>query len=55
MYQYIPPSFKLEVFSCPHCNAIAHQVWENAFEYDEYRAQFDILDFISIRTHREIT
>ncbi|MGB9938434.1 DUF4145 domain-containing protein [Methanosarcina sp.] len=48
MYQYIAPSFELAVFSCPHCNAIAHQVWDKVYVYNEYSDRFDVLDFVSI-------
>ncbi|MGE4494936.1 MAG: DUF4145 domain-containing protein [Methanosarcina sp.] len=42
MNKYITPSFKLSVFSCPHCGAIAHQIWIDTFTYD------DVSDFDSI-------
>lgn len=48
MYQYITPSFKLAVFSCPHCNAIAHQEWSNVFLYNEYSENYDVVDYLSL-------
>lgn len=48
MYPYITPSFKLAAFSCPHCNAIAHQEWVKVYLYNEYSENFDVLEHLSI-------
>ncbi len=34
MNKYITPSSNLSVFSCPHCGAIAHQIWVDTFMHD---------------------
>lgn len=44
MNQSIIPSFKLAAFTCPHCGAIAHQIWINAFMFDDSCGEFNLID-----------
>jgi hypothetical protein len=37
MNREITPSFNLKIFTCPHCGAIAHQIWLDIFVVDDYQ------------------
>lgn len=47
MNQYITPSFKQEVFSCPHCNAVAYQSWSKIFVYDDEMNDFHEVEYLN--------
>ena len=39
---YIPPSFKLDAFHCPHCGTFAHQSWHDAHYFAGFSRYLNI-------------
>ncbi|HEM8291498.1 DUF4145 domain-containing protein [Providencia rettgeri] len=41
MSKIIPPNFKGESFTCPHCGAFSHMIWANLMTSTSYQGPFE--------------
>lgn len=52
MNEFIKPSYELEAFNCPHCDAYSEQLWNGLFTYDYNTSIYSLINHYKVANCR---